>query len=150
MWLVSQLVGWHPFSRKLIVCYGVPSSSQLWSFNLIFDVHMEQTNQLLRLKKWAGPQRSPDITPLDFFIWGYVRNVCDVKICNFDRLWQNHSSYSNSSTRHISLYLNRNRVPLGCLYSYKWCWHQTSYGMMLNFESSYTFSEKDIRVSYCI
>lgn len=100
------------------------------------------------LKKWAWPQSSPDITPLDFFHVG----VCEKCLwCKNSWLWspmtENHNSCSNSYTIHTSLYLNRNRVPLGCLYSYKRCWHQTSYGMTLNFESSYTFSEKDTEFS---
>jgi hypothetical protein len=35
----------------------------------------------------AWPLRSPDLTPLDFFLWGYVKNIFyEVKIKDFQHL----------------------------------------------------------------
>jgi hypothetical protein len=36
----------------------------------------------------AWPPRSPDLTPLDFFLWGYVKNIVyQVKINDLQATW---------------------------------------------------------------
>jgi hypothetical protein len=73
-------------------------------------------NQLDRelARRWIGrdrpiawPPRSPDLTPLDFLLWGYVKNtVYQVKINGLQRC-------GCGNTKHVSSNVERGRISSG-------------------------------------
>ena len=62
--------------------------------------------------KW--PPRSSDLTPCDFFLWGYVKNLglCPPSFCKCKRAQtKNHYRTGDSYPRHAALCLGGARLP---------------------------------------
>ena len=67
--------------------------------------------------------RSPDLSPLDFFLWGYIKNtVCAEKIRNIQHLQERITSAIETVTRDmIQKNVAGDRISFGRLQSYKRC-----------------------------
>jgi hypothetical protein len=64
------------FANAILAAYAVSVESPLWAHILLEFIHMYFPG------RWVGrdeliswPPHSPDIMPLDFFLWGYVRDI---------------------------------------------------------------------------
>ena len=67
--------------------------------------------------------RSPDLSPLDFFLWGYIKNtVYGGKIMKYPApARKDHISHWNCNTRRDSENVAGDRISFGHLQSYKRC-----------------------------
>jgi hypothetical protein len=65
----------------------------------------------------AWPPRSPDITPLDFFLWGYVKDkVCAAKVTAVEDLktWIRDVITTINRERHAGSHMGRIGISTGC------------------------------------
>jgi hypothetical protein len=71
------------------------------------------------------PPNNQDITPMNLFMWRYLKNTVYTKIiCNFvASTRESYHSSSNSHFGHASLHLNQQWILFGCLHSHKWYSH---------------------------
>jgi len=68
------------------------------------------------------PPRSPDLIPLDFFLWGYIKNIVYAEeIRNIQHLQEMITSAIETNTRHDSENVAGDRISFGRLQSYKLC-----------------------------
>ena len=69
------------------------------------------------------PPRSSDLSPLDFFLWGYIKNtVYAEKIRNIQHLQDRITSATETvNTRHDSENVAGDIISFGCLQCYKRC-----------------------------
>ena len=89
--------------------------------------------------RWTGrdgptpwPPRSPDITPLDFFLWGYVKAKCS-RYYKFEG--KNNRRFCYSNWRHVGEHMERNWLWIKCspcnkrstCWSILLCWKKTSW-----------------------
>ena len=70
----------------------------------------------------AWPPRSPDLTPLDFFVWGFIKGVVNRrKVRDLDDLWEYHWSSWAYNTSHADKHVARAWIPFRYLSSYNRC-----------------------------
>ncbi|EFN89569.1 hypothetical protein EAI_06449, partial [Harpegnathos saltator] len=77
--------------------HGDPAHFSLQARNTLSDVFTD---------RWIGrrgtiecPSRSADLTPLDFFYWGYLKTkVYETRSENLEELWEKIVNVSNSIT----------------------------------------------------
>jgi hypothetical protein len=101
-----------------------------------------------RCERITWLRRSPYLTPLDFLMWGYGKNIFYAeKIPDLRHLLEKIYAAVASHTGHASSYLGRNRIPLGYLYGYEPCSHRDLVEMSENFQS---FSRYLRKVTYFI
>ena len=69
------------------------------------------------------PPRSPDISPIDFFLWGYIKDIVYAeKIRNIQDLQERiTSAIETVNTRHDTENVAGDRISFGRLQSYKRC-----------------------------
>ena len=68
------------------------------------------------------PARSPDLSQLDFFLWGYIKNIVYAeKIRNIQHLQERITSATETNTIHDSENVEGDRISFGRLQSYKRC-----------------------------
>ena len=61
----------------------------------------------------AWPPRSPDITPLDFFLWGYVKNkVFSTPVPDITNLKARITSFCYNKRRHVGEHVKRNWLSI--------------------------------------
>lgn len=67
-WLTTSLL--QLFTSRMVLQPIMHSSSYVWNLHERYPDRWIWTNEPTR---W--PARSPDLTPIDFFIWSHVKNV---------------------------------------------------------------------------
>ena len=68
------------------------------------------------------PPRSPDLSPLNLFLCGYIKTIVYAeKIRNIQHLQDRITSAIETNTRHDSENVAGDRISFGRLQSYKWC-----------------------------
>ena len=78
--------------------YNLKSTRRIYTFGVLNETFPGA---------WIGrggpipwPPRSPDLSPLDFFLWGYIKNiVCAEKIRNIQHLQERITSAIETVTR---------------------------------------------------
>ena len=87
-----------------LVCVHVRQMSVVLGYNDVFTVVVKNSTKafvFLSLRTW--PPRSPDLTPCDFFLWGYIKDTVYVPPLpqNLDELKNRIRTAITSVTPHI-------------------------------------------------
>jgi hypothetical protein len=86
IWTITATSGWCTVSKVWVLHDGAPAHSSchvMWCLDSCYPGQWMGQN-----KPVLWPQRSPDLTPADFYLWGHVKNMVYAQWCNtWDKLW---------------------------------------------------------------